>query len=155
MVIRINSGTTENTNQWTYNGSTGKTINITPGSLASGLHWANLTVSTAASNTTEPTFGAVTLNGRAAEATGRKDNFFIPALGAKTDIGTLRNGFFRTGAESNAATFTNARTTDTNAGTYLAFEAYNDATNGSAYSVLNLDTYGRMYYKASKETNST
>jgi hypothetical protein len=33
LVIKLNSGSTENTNYFTYNGSEGKTVNITPSSI--------------------------------------------------------------------------------------------------------------------------
>ena len=50
LVIKLNSGTTEGTNQFTFNGSTAKTINITPVSIgaAAASHGTHVSYGTAA-----------------------------------------------------------------------------------------------------------
>lgn len=52
LIVKLNGGTTENTNQFTYNGSTAKTVNITASSIgAAGTnHGTHLTIGTGASN---------------------------------------------------------------------------------------------------------
>jgi hypothetical protein len=52
LVIKLNGGTTEGTNLFTFNGSTAKTINITPSSIgaAASSHGTHLTIGTGANN---------------------------------------------------------------------------------------------------------
>ena len=52
LVIKLNSGSTEGTNLFTFNGSTAKTINITPSAIgaAASSHGTHLTIGTGASN---------------------------------------------------------------------------------------------------------
>lgn len=52
LVIKLNGGTTEGTNLFTFNGSTAKTINITPDGIgaAKASHGTHLTIGTGASN---------------------------------------------------------------------------------------------------------
>ena len=50
LIVKLNSGSTEGTNMFTFNGSTAKTINITPSSIgaAAASHGTHVTYSTAA-----------------------------------------------------------------------------------------------------------
>ena len=52
LVVKLNSGTTEGTDLFTFNGSAAKTINITPSSIgaAAASHGTHLTIGTGASN---------------------------------------------------------------------------------------------------------
>ena len=65
IIIKLNSGTTENTNQFTYNATTAKSINITPSSIgaASSSHnhsWSNITSGIPATATRWPSWSEVT-----------------------------------------------------------------------------------------------
>ena len=59
LVVKLNGGTTEGTNLFTFNGSTAKTINITPSSIgaAASSHGTHLTLGTGSSNAFRGDYG--------------------------------------------------------------------------------------------------
>ena len=61
LVVKLNSGTTEGTNLFTFNGSTAKTINITPSSIgaAASSHGTHLTLGTTSSTAYRGDYGNI------------------------------------------------------------------------------------------------
>ncbi len=64
LIIKLNGGTTEGTNQFTFNGSTAKTVNITAASIgaAGSNHGTHLTLGTGSSNAYYGDKGAAAYN---------------------------------------------------------------------------------------------
>ena len=62
--IQLNGGTTEGTNQFTFNGSTAKTVNITPSSIgaAGSSHGTHLTLGTSSSTAYRGDYGNTAYN---------------------------------------------------------------------------------------------
>ncbi len=64
LIIKLNGGTTEGTNLFTFNGSTAKTINITPSSIgaAADSHGTHLTLGTGSGNAFRGDYGNTAYN---------------------------------------------------------------------------------------------
>ena len=64
LIIKLNGGTTEGTNLFTFNGSTAKTINITPANIgaAASSHGTHLTLGTTSSTAYRGDYGNIAYN---------------------------------------------------------------------------------------------
>lgn len=142
LVIKLNSGTTEGTNQFTYNGSATKTVNITPANIgaASSSHnhdssYVKKSGDTMTGDLTAPTFHGE-LDGNADTATKFKDAQSITLTGDVTGTASSQAGW------SIATTLSNSGVTN---GTYGPTGNVN-GTNGATISVpqITVDAKGRV-----------
>ena len=92
LIIKLNGGSTEGTNLFTFNGSTAKTINITPSSIgaAASSHGTHLTIVTGASNAaagnlTHNYAGSSSAGGAATSANKVNTNLSIKLNGGTTE----------------------------------------------------------------------
>jgi hypothetical protein len=92
LIIKLNSGTTEGTNLFTFNGSTAKTVNITPSAIgaAASSHGTHLTIGTGASNAaagnhTHNYAGSSSVGGAATSANKVNTNLIIKLNGGSTE----------------------------------------------------------------------
>ena len=84
LVVKLNSGTTEGTNMFTFNGSTAKTVNITPSAIgaAASSHGTHVTYST----TTPKVAGTAAVGSEGAVARG--DHVHPPQTSVTGNAGT-------------------------------------------------------------------
>ena len=160
LIIKLNSGTTEGTNQFTYNGSAIKNINITPANIgaASSSHnhdssYVKKSGDTMTGDLTAPTFHGE-LNGNADTATKFKDAQSITLTGDVTGTASSQAGW------SITTTLSNSGVTN---GTYGPTGNVN-GTNGATISVpqITVDAKGRVtsivnrtYTSVNTDTNTT
>ena len=160
LIIKLNSGTTEGTNQFTYNGSAIKNIDITPANIgaASSSHnhdssYVKKSGDTMTGDLTAPTFHGE-LDGNADTATKFKDAQSITLTGDVTGTASSQAGWSITTALSDSGV--------TN-GTYGPTENVN-GTNGATISVpqITVDAKGRVtsivnrtYTSVNTDTNTT
>lgn len=160
LVIKLNSGTTEETNQFTYNGSATKTVNITPEGIgaASSSHdhdssYVKKSGDTMTGDLTAPTFHGE-LNGNADTATKFKDAQSITLTGDVAGTASSQAGW------SITTTLSNSGVTN---GTYGPTEDVN-GSNGATISVpqITVDEKGRItnivnrtYTSVNTDTNTT
>lgn len=160
LIIKLNSGTTEGTNQFTYNGSDIKNINITPANIgaASSSHnhdssYVKKSGDTMTGDLTAPTFHGE-LDGNADTATKFKDAQSITLTGDVTGTASSQAGW------SIATTLSNSGVTN---GTYGPTEDVN-GSNGATISVpqITVDEKGRItnivnrtYTSVNTDTNTT
>lgn len=92
LTIKLNNGTTEGTNLFTFNGSTAKTVNITPSAIgaAASSHGTHLTIGTGASNAaagnhTHNYAGSSSAGGAATSANKVNTNLAIKLNGGTTE----------------------------------------------------------------------
>lgn len=160
LIIKLNSGTTEGTNQFTYNGSAIKNIDITPANIgaASSSHnhdssYVKKSGDTMTGDLTAPTFHGE-LNGNADTATKFKDAQSITLTGDVTGTASSQAGW------SITTTLSNSGVTN---GTYGPTEDVN-GSNGTTISVpqITVDEKGRItnivnrtYTSVNTDTNTT
>lgn len=160
LIIKLNSGTTEGTNQFTYNGSAIKNIDITPANIgaASSSHnhdssYVKKSGDTMTGDLTAPTFHGE-LNGNADTATKFKDAQSITLTGDVTGTASSQAGW------SITTTLSNSGVTN---GTYGPTEDVN-GSNGATISVpqITVDEKGRItnivnrtYTSVNTDTNTT
>ncbi len=160
LIIKLNSGTTEGTNQFTYNGSATKNINITPANIgaASSSHnhdssYVKKSGDTMTGDLTAPTFHGK-LNGNADTATKFASAQSITLTGDVTGTASSQAGWSITTALSDSGV--------TN-GTYGPTEDVN-GSNGATISVpqITVDEKGRItsivnrtYTSVNTDTNTT
>ena len=160
LIIKLNSGTTEGTNQFTYNGSAIKNIDITPANIgaASSSHnhdssYVKKSGDTMTGDLTAPTFHGE-LDGNADTATKFKDAQSITLTGDVTGTASSQAGWNITTTLSNSGV--------TN-GTYGPTEDVN-GSNGATISVpqITVDEKGRItnivnrtYTSVNTDTNTT
>ena len=160
LIIKLNSGTTEGTNQFTYNGSATKNINITPANIgaASSSHnhdssYVKKSGDTMTGDLTAPTFHGE-LDGNADTATKFKDAQSITLTGDVTGTASSQAGW------SITTTLSNSGVTN---GTYGPTGNVN-GTNGATISVpqITVDAKGRVtsivnrtYTSVNTDTNTT
>lgn len=160
LIIKLNSGTTEGTNQFTYNGSDIKNINITPANIgaASSSHnhdssYVKKSGDTMTGDLTAPTFHGE-LDGNADTATKFKDAQSITLTGDVTGTASSQAGW------SITTTLSNSGVTN---GTYGPTEDVN-GSNGATISVpqITVDEKGRItnivnrtYTSVNTDTNTT
>lgn len=160
LIIKLNNGTTEGTNQFTYNGSDIKNINITSSSIgaASSSHnhdssYVKKSGDTMTGDLTAPTFHGE-LDGNADTATKFKDAQSITLTGDVTGTASSQAGWNITTTLSNSGV--------TN-GTYGPTEDVN-GSNGATISVpqITVDEKGRItnivnrtYTSVNTDTNTT
>lgn len=160
LIIKLNSGTTEGTNQFTYNGSAIKNIDITPANIgaASSSHnhdssYVKKSGDTMTGDLTAPTFHGE-LNGNADTATKFKDAQSITLTGDVTGTVSSQAGW------SITTTLSNSGVTN---GTYGPTGNVN-GTNGATISVpqITVDAKGRVtnivnrtYTSVNTDTNTT
>ena len=160
LIIKLNSGTTEGTNQFTYNGSAIKNINITPANIgaASSSHnhdssYVKKSGDTMTGDLTAPTFHGE-LDGNADTATKFKDAQSITLTGDVTGTASSQAGW------SITTTLSNSGVTN---GTYGPTGNVN-GTNGATISVpqITVDAKGRVtsivnrtYTSVNTDTNTT
>lgn len=106
LIVKLNSGTTEGSNQFTFNGSTAKTINITPASIGAAPDSHNHTTLT---GITSLAFGGIdssdtmSITTSASSATSYMD--FNMSDDANSDVWRWRFTAWDSAANGNAATF--------------------------------------------------
>lgn len=160
LIIKLNSGTTEGTNQFTYNGSSIKNIDITPANIgaASSSHnhdssYVKKSGDTMTGDLTAPTFHGE-LDGNADTATKFKDAQSITLTGDVTGTASSQAGW------SITTTLSNSGVTN---GTYGPTEDVN-GSNGATISVpqITVDEKGRItnivnrtYTSVNTDTNTT
>lgn len=160
LVIKLNSGTTEGTNQFTYNGSATKNIDITPANIgaASSSHnhdssYVKKSGDTMTGDLTAPTFHGE-LDGNADTATKFKDAQNITLTGDVTGTASSQAGW------SITTTLSDSGVTN---GTYGPTEDVN-GSNGATISVpqITVDAKGRVtsivnrtYTSVNTDTNTT
>lgn len=160
LIIKLNSGTTEGTNQFTYNGSAIKNIDITPANIgaASSSHnhdssYVKKSGDTMTGDLTAPTFHGE-LDGNADTATKFKDAQNITLTGDVTGTASSQAGW------SITTTLSNSGVTN---GTYGPTEDVN-GSNGATISVpqITVDEKGRItnivnrtYTSVNTDTNTT
>ncbi len=160
LIIKLNSGTTEGTNQFTYNGSAIKNIDITPANIgaASSSHnhdssYVKKSGDTMTGDLTAPTFHGE-LDGNADTATKFKDAQSITLTGDVTGTASSQAGW------SITTTLSNSGVTN---GTYGPTGNVN-GTNGATISVpqITVDEKGRVtsivnrtYTSVNTDTNTT
>ena len=160
LIIKLNSGTTEGTNQFTYNGSAIKNINITPANIgaASSSHnhdssYVKKSGDTMTGDLTAPTFHGE-LDGNADTATKFKDAQSIALTGDVTGTASSQAGW------SITTTLSDSGVTN---GTYGPTEDVN-GSNGATISVpqITVDAKGRVtsiinrtYTSVNTDTNTT
>lgn len=160
LVIKLNSGTTEGTNQFTYNGSATKNINITPANIgaASSSHnhdssYVKKSGDTMTGDLTAPIFHGE-LDGNADTATKFKDAQSITLTGDVTGTASSQAGW------SITTTLSDSGVTN---GTYGPTEDVN-GFNGATISVpqITVDAKGRVtsivnrtYTSVNTDTNTT
>lgn len=160
LIIKLNSGTTEGTNQFTYNGSAIKNIDITPANIgaASSSHnhdssYVKKSGDTMTGDLTAPTFHGE-LDGNADTATKFKDAQSITLTGDVTGTASSQAGW------SITTTLSNSGVTN---GTYGPTEDVN-GSNGATISVpqITVDEKGRItnivnrtYTSVNTDTNTT
>lgn len=160
LIIKLNSGTTEGTNQFTYNGSATKNIDITPANIgaASSSHnhdssYVKKSGDTMTGDLTAPTFHGE-LDGNADTATKFKDAQSITLTGDVTGTASSQAGW------SITTTLSNSGATN---GTYGPTGDVN-GSNGATISVpqITVDEKGRItnivnrtYTSVNTDTNTT
>ena len=160
LIIKLNSGTTEGTNQFTYNGSATKNIDITPANIgaASSSHnhdssYVKKSGDTMTGDLTAPTFHGE-LDGNADTATKFKDAQSITLTGDVTGTASSQAGW------SITTTLSDSGVTN---GTYGPTEDVN-GSNGATISVpqITVDEKGRItnivnrtYTSVNTDTNTT
>lgn len=160
LIIKLDSGTTEGTNQFTYNGSAVKNINITPANIgaASSSHdhdssYVKKSGDTMTGDLTAPTFHG-NLKGNADTATKFKDAQSITLTGDVAGTASSQAGW------SITTTLSNSGVTN---GTYGPTEDVN-GSNGATISVpqITVDEKGRItnivnrtYTSVNTDTNTT